>query len=118
MHGQGQDDGIGLGEFLQSQMLGKFLVLGGMDAAVEALVPLGPGLGHIGLDGFHIIDGVIPKLDGLIQEFLGSALLFQALVNLLPGAVLLGVDFAFAVLGAAALDVLISDIASKILNSL
>ena len=105
VHGQGDDHGVGLGEFLQSQMLGVLLVLRGMDTAVEALVPLGTGLGHIGLDFLHIGHGVVPQLDGLIQEFPGSSLLLQTLVNLFPGAVLLGINFALAVLGAAALTV-------------
>ena len=105
VHGQRDDDGVRLREFLQSQMLGVFFVLGGMDAAVEALVALGPGLFHISLDGVHVIYGVVPQLNGLIQEFFGSALLFQTLIDLLPGAVLLGVNFTFSVLGAAALAV-------------
>ena len=105
VHCQGNDDGIGLRELLQSQMLGVFLVFGGMNTAVEALVPLCTGFGHIGLDGVHIDRGVITQLNGLIQELPGSALLFQALVDLLPGAVLLGIDFTLAVLGAAALSV-------------
>ena len=86
-------------------MLGVLLVFRRMDTAVEALIPLSTGLGHIGLDLIHIGHGVVPQLNGLIQKFPGSSLLFQALVNLFPGAVLLGVNFAFAVLGAAALAV-------------
>ena len=105
VHGQRDDDGIGLRELLQCQVLGVLLVLHGVHAAIEALIALGPGFGHILLDGVHIDLGVVPQLHGLVQEFLGSALLFQALVDLLPGAVLLGVNFALAVLGAAALAV-------------
>ena len=105
VHSQGNDHRVGLGELLKGQMLGVFLILGGMDAAVEALVALCPGLGHIGLDGVYIDLGVIPKLDALGQEFLRPSLLLQALIDLLPGAVLLGVDFALAVFGTAALAV-------------
>ena len=105
VHGQGDDNGVGFGELLKRQMLRELLILRGMDAAVEALVPLGTRLGDVSLDLVHIGHGVIPQLDGLIQEFLGATLLFQTLVNLFPCAVLLGVNLALAVLRAAALAV-------------
>ena len=105
VHCQRNDHSVGLGELLQGQMLGVFLVFGGMDAAVEALVALGTGFGDVGLDLIDIGHGVVPQLDGLIQELLGAALLLQTLIDLLPGAVLHGIDFALAVLGAAALAV-------------
>ena len=105
VHRQRDDHGVRLGEFLQRQMLGVLLVLCRMDTAVEALVTLGAGLGHISLDLIHIGHGVVPQLNGLIQKLPGSPLLFQTLVNLFPGTVLFGIDFAFAVLSTAALTV-------------
>ena len=105
VHGQRNDNGIGFGEFLKRKVLRELLILRGMDAAVEALVPLGTRLGYVSLDLVHVGHGVVPQLNGLIQKFLGTTLLFQTLVNLFPCAVLLGVDLAFAVLRAAALAV-------------
>ena len=105
MLGQGDHHGVGLGEALQRRMLGQFLLLGGMDAAVvtgEAALP--DGL-HIVVDDLEIDLAVVPQLDGLALQLRQPSLLAQALVDLLPGAVLIGIDLALAVLRAAALTV-------------
>ena len=105
VHGKGNHHGVGFGELHQRQMLGKFLVLHGMNAAVEALIALGASFGNISLDFFHIDLGVVPELNLLIQELLGTTLFGKTLIDFRPGAVLLGVDFALAILGTAALTV-------------
>ena len=105
MLGQGDHHDVGLGEAQQGLVLAELLLLGGMDAAVvtgEAALP--DGL-HIVVDDLEIDLAVITKLDGLALELPETALLAETLVDLLPGAVLVGVHFALAVLGAAALTV-------------
>ena len=105
VHRQRNNDRIGLGELLERQMLGVALVFGRMDAAVEAFVPSGTRFGDIRLDFFDLHCGIIAQLHGLVQKFLGTALLFQPLIDFLPRTVLFGIDLALAVLRAAALTV-------------
>ena len=105
VHRQGDDHGVRLREPLDRQMLGELLVLRGMDAAVKAFIAPCTSLGHVGLDLLHTGQRVVPQLNGLLQELLRPALLLKALIDVFPRAVLLGVDLALAVLGAAALAV-------------
>ena len=105
VHGERQDDGIGLRELLERQMLGIILVLGGMHAAVEALKASGSGFGDVGLDLVDASHGVVTQLNRLMEEFLCPALLFKPLIDLLPSAVFFGIDLALAVFRAAALPV-------------
>ena len=105
VHRQGNDDGVGLRELLERQMLGVVLVLGGMNAAVEAFIAFCARFCDVSLDLLHAGDGIVAQLDGLVEEFFCPPLFFQALIDLLPRTVLFGIDLALAVLCTAALAV-------------
>ena len=71
----------------------------------KAFGAAGTRLGYVSLDLVHIGHGVVPQLNGLIQEFLGTTLLFQTLVNLFPCTILIRIHLTFTVLGSSTLSV-------------
>ena len=105
MHGQRDHHGLRLGEADQSDVLSGFLTLDRMDAAVVAVEAALADLLDVLIDDLEVDLGVVTQLDGLGSQFAQTALSCQLLLDLLPGAVLVGADFALAVLGAAALAV-------------
>ena len=103
--GHGDHDLVRLRETGQGDVLGKLLALCRVDAAVITVkTAFADGL-NIVVDDLEVDLVVIAELDWLVLELLQAALGGEALVDLLPGAVLVGADLALAVLRAAALAV-------------
>ncbi len=105
VHGHGDDHGIGSGEADESGTLTELLVLARMHAAVVAgEAAVADGLDVV-VDDLEVDLGVVANLDGLCGQLADAALGGQTLLNLFPGAVLVGIDLTLAVLRAAALAV-------------
>ena len=105
MHGQGNNYLFRLREFRERNILGNFLAFARMDTSVITGESSLPEIFYIVID-FPVADsGIITELHRLRKEFLQPALCLQSVINSLPCAVLLRVDFALSVFCASALAV-------------
>ena len=86
-------------------MFGGLLTLYGVNAAVPAFKTLLADSLDIVVDGLEVDLGPVADLDGQGGQLTQTALGGQTLLDLFPCAVLVGINFALAVLGAAALAV-------------
>ena len=76
-----------------------------MNAAIVSIQSLISDRLHILVDHFEIHFGEIANLHRLVQKFFEPPLFRQSLINFLPCAVLIRIDFAFSILCAAALSI-------------
>ena len=102
---EGDDHDIRLGEDLNGAVLAHFLALGRMHTAVIAVQTLLANGLHIFADDLEIDFVVVAQLYRLLFELFEPSGLLKLAVDLLPGAVFVGIDLTLAVLCTAALSV-------------
>ena len=105
MHGKGNHNLLGSGEFYKCQVLCAFLALHRVNTAVVTGVAAFPLSLYIFRNSLVVYLGIVTKLYRLTGQLCKATLTGKSFLNLCPGAVLGVVHFALAVLGTAALAV-------------